>query len=71
MLGIIDRWKIKRAFARVKEDLSQAKKILSNGIFSLSTEYAKLQLRVQDLERKMEQLEACQHEQSYNYAQSY
>ena len=71
-MNIFDKWKVQRAFVRVKNDLSHMKTILTNGLFSLSTEYAKLLLRVQNLERKIEQLEAQRQEHySYNYAKSY
>jgi len=69
-MNIFEKWRIRQAFTRVKEDMLHMKKTLTNGIFSLSSEYAKLLLRVQDLERKMEQFEA-QQEYSYNYAKSY
>ncbi|HLC74425.1 MAG TPA: hypothetical protein VJH88_01060 [Candidatus Nanoarchaeia archaeon] len=76
-MNLIDRWKIKRAFLRVKYDLVNTRKRLSDGLFSLTSEYAKMQLRIQHLELKVEQLEAVvQQKQSArleypDYAQSY
>ena len=71
---IFIKQKIKQAFQCVKLDIIQTRKKLTDGLFSLTTEYAKLQLRIQNLERRIEELESNKthlHEQSYDYAHSY
>jgi len=56
-MGIIQRWKLKRAFQRVKMDIANTRRRLSDTVFALTTEYAKMQLRIQDLEIKVERME--------------
>jgi cell division protein FtsB len=70
---MIINWKLKQAFQRVKYDIHKLRYTLTNGLFSLSAEYAKLQLRIQNLERSVERLEGHHNyvTEEYNLAESY
>ena len=65
--------KVKAAFRAVKQDISKTRSTLSGAVFSLSNEYARLQLRVKELEKRLDELEAQQPaaEQPYSYAKGY
>ena len=66
--------KIKRAFSKVKFELVGMRKNLTNGLFALSTEYAKLQIRIQELEKKVDMLESknvLASELNYNYVENF
>jgi phage shock protein A len=64
---------IKKAFGRVKQDLVMTRKSLSGVIFSLSNEYAKMRLRMQELETRVAELEEQRVEtgSASEYAKSY
>jgi cell division protein FtsB len=70
---MISKWKLKQAFQHVKHDIQALRYTVSNGLFSLSAEYAKLQLRIQNLERQVERLEShhISYNEGYHYAESY
>ncbi len=65
-------FRLKRAFALVRQDITETRRRLSNALFSLTNEYGKLQLRIQDLEKRVEELDAQKGEQpQYAYAKGY
>lgn len=67
--------RLKEAFGKVKRDIMRTRQSLTDALFSLSNEYAKLQLRIQDLEKRVEELEVQQAETGaearYSYAKGY
>ena len=61
--------KVKKAFKAAKEDLTRTRKALSNAVFSLSNEHAKMALRIHELEQRVGELEGKK--QPYNFKSSY
>ena len=49
--------KVKKAFKAAKNDLVQTRRALSNAIFSLSNEFARMNLRIKELEQRLDELE--------------
>lgn len=57
--------KVKQAFQAAKKDLVQTRRALTNAIFSLSNEYAKMSVRIRELEQKVEELETKKYPSDY------
>jgi hypothetical protein len=57
--------KVRKAFRAAKKDLVRTRRALSNAVFSLSNEYAKMTMRIRELEQRVDELEGKKYPADY------